>query len=37
MAFELQERLCYSNKFLSRNYQLIVNYITIIIVNTMLK
>jgi len=40
MAFELQKTLHYTNKFISRNYQLIANYITniiIIVVNTMLK
>lgn len=38
MTFERQERLYCSNKFIFRNYQLIVNYITIIIiVHTMLK
>lgn len=36
MALELQERLYYSNKHFARNYQLIVNYITVI-VNTILS
>lgn len=35
MTFERQERLYCSNKFISRNYQLIVNYITIIIHTTL--